>query len=31
VLTGAEKLPLRLYEAFKDRFGIEPIEGYGVT
>ena len=30
-LTGAEKLPLRLYEAFKDRFGIEPIEGYGVT
>lgn len=31
VLTGAEKLPLRLYETFKDRFGIEPIEGYGVT
>ena len=31
VLTGAEKLPPRLYEAFKDRFGIEPIEGYGVT
>jgi acyl-[acyl-carrier-protein]-phospholipid O-acyltransferase / long-chain-fatty-acid--[acyl-carrier-protein] ligase len=31
VLTGAEKLPLRLYEIFKHRFGIEPIEGYGVT
>jgi acyl-[acyl-carrier-protein]-phospholipid O-acyltransferase/long-chain-fatty-acid--[acyl-carrier-protein] ligase len=31
VLTGAEKLPSRLYEAFKDRFGIEPVEGYGVT
>ena len=31
VLTGAEKLPLGLYEAFKDRFGLEPIEGYGVT
>ena len=31
VLTGAEKLPSRLAQAFKDRFGIEPIEGYGVT
>ena len=31
VLTGAEKLPPRLAQAFKDRFGIEPIEGYGVT
>jgi len=31
VLTGAEKLPSRLALAFKDRFGIEPIEGYGVT
>ncbi len=31
VLTGAEKLPPRLFQAFKDRFGIEPIEGYGVT
>ncbi|HET7909661.1 MAG TPA: acyl-[ACP]--phospholipid O-acyltransferase [Nitrospira sp.] len=31
VLTGAEKLSLRLYGAFKERFGIEPIEGYGVT
>jgi len=31
VVTGAEKLPARLAQAFKDRFGIEPIEGYGVT
>ncbi len=31
VLTGAEKLPLRLYQAFEDRFGVRPIEGYGVT
>ena len=30
-LTGAEKLSLRVSQAFKDRFGIEPIEGYGVT
>ena len=31
VLTGAEKLPLRLAQAFEERFGIAPIEGYGVT
>jgi acyl-[acyl-carrier-protein]-phospholipid O-acyltransferase/long-chain-fatty-acid--[acyl-carrier-protein] ligase len=31
VLTGAEKLPLRLYQSFEDRFGVRPIEGYGVT
>jgi len=31
VLTGAEKLPARLAQAFKDRFGLDPIEGYGVT
>lgn len=31
VLTGAEKLPLRLCQSFEDRFGIGPIEGYGVT
>ncbi len=30
-LTGAEKLPIHVSQAFKDRFGIEPIEGYGVT
>jgi acyl-[acyl-carrier-protein]-phospholipid O-acyltransferase / long-chain-fatty-acid--[acyl-carrier-protein] ligase len=31
VLTGAEKLPLRLAQSFQDRFGIAPVEGYGVT
>jgi acyl-[acyl-carrier-protein]-phospholipid O-acyltransferase/long-chain-fatty-acid--[acyl-carrier-protein] ligase len=31
VLTGAEKLPTRLVQAFEDRFGIGPIEGYGIT
>jgi acyl-[acyl-carrier-protein]-phospholipid O-acyltransferase/long-chain-fatty-acid--[acyl-carrier-protein] ligase len=31
VITGAEKLPSRLYQAFEDRFGIAPVEGYGVT
>ncbi len=31
VVTGAEKLSNRLYEAFEERFGIRPIEGYGVT
>lgn len=31
VLTGAEKLPGRLAQAFEDQFGIGPIEGYGVT
>lgn len=31
ILTGAEKLPARLAQAVEDTFGIEPIEGYGVT
>lgn len=31
VITGAEKLPLRLADAFRDSFGTEPVEGYGVT
>ena len=31
VVTGAEKLPDRLLIAFEERFGIRPIEGYGVT
>jgi acyl-[acyl-carrier-protein]-phospholipid O-acyltransferase/long-chain-fatty-acid--[acyl-carrier-protein] ligase len=31
VLTGAEKLSNRLLVAFEERFGIRPIEGYGVT
>ena len=31
VLTGAEKLSSRLAQAFEDQFGIEPVQGYGVT
>lgn len=31
VITGAEKLPLRLAQAFQDKFGVAPVEGYGVT
>jgi acyl-[acyl-carrier-protein]-phospholipid O-acyltransferase/long-chain-fatty-acid--[acyl-carrier-protein] ligase len=31
ILTGAEKLSARLAEAVEDKFGIGPIEGYGVT
>jgi acyl-[acyl-carrier-protein]-phospholipid O-acyltransferase/long-chain-fatty-acid--[acyl-carrier-protein] ligase len=31
VITGAEKLSMRLHQAFQDKFGIAPVEGYGVT
>ena len=31
VITGAEKLPTRVAQAFEDQFGIVPVEGYGVT
>ena len=31
VLTGAEKLSGRLAGAFEEKFGIRPVEGYGVT
>jgi acyl-[acyl-carrier-protein]-phospholipid O-acyltransferase/long-chain-fatty-acid--[acyl-carrier-protein] ligase len=31
VVTGAEKLPTRVREAFRAKFGIEPLEGYGTT
>ena len=31
VVTGAEKLPQNLADAFEQRFGIRPQEGYGLT
>ncbi|MEM0925048.1 MAG: AMP-binding protein, partial [Planctomycetota bacterium] len=31
VVVGAEKMPIDLFEAFEDRFGVRPIEGYGAT
>ena len=31
VMAGAEKLPERIAQAFEDRFGIRPMEGYGCT
>jgi acyl-[acyl-carrier-protein]-phospholipid O-acyltransferase / long-chain-fatty-acid--[acyl-carrier-protein] ligase len=31
VMTAAEKLPDRVAQAFEDKFGIRPLEGYGAT
>jgi acyl-[acyl-carrier-protein]-phospholipid O-acyltransferase/long-chain-fatty-acid--[acyl-carrier-protein] ligase len=31
VIVGAEKLPQRTAEAFEERFGVRPLEGYGCT
>jgi acyl-[acyl-carrier-protein]-phospholipid O-acyltransferase/long-chain-fatty-acid--[acyl-carrier-protein] ligase len=31
VLTGAEKLPREVANAFSEKFGFEPMEGYGCT
>jgi acyl-[acyl-carrier-protein]-phospholipid O-acyltransferase/long-chain-fatty-acid--[acyl-carrier-protein] ligase len=31
VVTGAEKLPVELAEAFEKKFGVRPVEGYGTT
>lgn len=31
IVTGAEKLAPRVRDAFKEKFGIEPLEGYGTT
>ncbi|MEX0977636.1 MAG: AMP-binding protein [Pirellulales bacterium] len=31
VVTGAEKLPADVLEAFEERFGLKPSEGYGTT
>ena len=31
VVTGAERLPKEVADAFESRFGVRPIEGYGTT
>jgi acyl-[acyl-carrier-protein]-phospholipid O-acyltransferase/long-chain-fatty-acid--[acyl-carrier-protein] ligase len=31
IVTGAEKLPERVRVAFKEKFGVEPMEGFGAT
>jgi acyl-[acyl-carrier-protein]-phospholipid O-acyltransferase/long-chain-fatty-acid--[acyl-carrier-protein] ligase len=31
VIVGAEKLPLELANAFEEKFGVQPTEGYGTT
>ena len=31
VVAGAEKLPVELCDAFEEKFGIRPVEGYGTT
>jgi acyl-[acyl-carrier-protein]-phospholipid O-acyltransferase/long-chain-fatty-acid--[acyl-carrier-protein] ligase len=31
VIVGAEKMPADLSNAFKEKFGVEPTEGYGTT
>jgi acyl-[acyl-carrier-protein]-phospholipid O-acyltransferase/long-chain-fatty-acid--[acyl-carrier-protein] ligase len=31
VIVGAEKMPADLFEAFEQRFGVRPSEGYGCT
>ncbi len=31
VVAGAEKLPADLIQAFEERFGVRPVEGYGTT
>jgi len=31
VIVGAEKMPAELFDAFENRFGVRPIEGYGTT
>jgi acyl-[acyl-carrier-protein]-phospholipid O-acyltransferase/long-chain-fatty-acid--[acyl-carrier-protein] ligase len=31
IICGAEKLPVKLAEEFRDKFGVLPFEGYGCT
>ncbi|OYP37332.1 AMP-binding protein [Rhodopirellula sp. MGV] len=30
-VVGAEKMPGELFEAFEEKFGVRPVEGYGTT
>ena len=30
-IVGAEKMPAELFDAFEDKFGVRPVEGYGTT
>lgn len=30
-IVGAEKMPAELFEAFEEKFGVRPVEGYGTT
>ena len=31
VVTGAERLPPELAEQYEEKFGVRPVEGYGIT
>jgi len=31
IITGAEKLKMKLADRFEERFGVRPMEGYGAT
>ena len=31
IVSGAEKMPVDLYDAFKERFGLDVLQGYGLT
>jgi acyl-[acyl-carrier-protein]-phospholipid O-acyltransferase/long-chain-fatty-acid--[acyl-carrier-protein] ligase len=31
VITGAERLPAQVADAFEQKFGLRPVEGYGTT
>ncbi len=31
VVVGAEKMPAELFDAFEQKFGVRPVEGYGAT
>jgi acyl-[acyl-carrier-protein]-phospholipid O-acyltransferase/long-chain-fatty-acid--[acyl-carrier-protein] ligase len=31
VVTGAERLPVQVADAFEQKFGLRPVEGYGTT